>query len=52
MLTVGELIAKLSQFPSDFVIGAYVEDIDSVVDITGVELNPDNDVEVNIRVDY
>jgi hypothetical protein len=47
-----ELIAKLLRFPADFMVSVYIESIDSVVDITNVELNPDNDVEINIRIDY
>jgi hypothetical protein len=47
-----ELISWLMRFPADFTVGVYIEAIDSVVDITNIEINPDNDVEINIRVDY
>jgi hypothetical protein len=50
MMTRDELIAELLKLsPNDCVIGVYVESIDSVVDVTGVEMY---NGEINIRVDY
>jgi hypothetical protein len=48
-ITVENLIILLQSYPSDMVVSAYVESIDSVVELTGVE---EHDGELNIRIDY